>query len=486
MAAWGALGPGTRVLVLVAGGSVVAGAGYLLWQSAYPAEVAASAEPEPQASDAQDDTAGAAVKTAEPATIAEAKPPVLPERDLPAIDTWRVAPDGEALVAGVAAPMAEVTVLVDGVKVAKGDALASGEFALQFTLAPNPAPSLMTLSMTEPGKTEVVSDALVALGPIAGPPTVQTVSEAEVAAGAGAETAADTEVAAASEAALAPDALLVTAEGAVVLQEDVPADPALMTQVMIDTITYTPAGAVQVGGRGAAGSTVRIYLDNAEVAMLAVPATGKWISTLGDTAPGIYTLRVDQTDGTGKVTSRFETPFQRETLEALAIAAGQQTPVDNAAVAPSAKVTPVEPPAAAPAEELAAAALTETSPQPTPEAAVVPEIAPEPIAEPIAEPGAASVVTSPESEESKELAEETVALAEVVPEPRTEPQTEPQTESRQPVTVTVQPGFTLWGIAQDRLGDGVLYVQVFDANRDKIKNPDLIYPGQVLSVPATP
>ncbi|NJM83720.1 MAG: LysM peptidoglycan-binding domain-containing protein, partial [Tabrizicola sp.] len=52
-----------------------------------------------------------------------------------------------------------------------------------------------------------------------------------------------------------------------------------------------------------------------------------------------------------------------------------------------------------------------------------------------------------------------------------------------PVTVTVQPGFTLWGIAQEQLGDGVFYVQVFDANRDKIKNPDLIYPGQVLALP---
>ncbi|MFN3577786.1 MAG: LysM peptidoglycan-binding domain-containing protein, partial [Tabrizicola sp.] len=54
-----------------------------------------------------------------------------------------------------------------------------------------------------------------------------------------------------------------------------------------------------------------------------------------------------------------------------------------------------------------------------------------------------------------------------------------------PVTVTVQPGFTLWGIAQERYGNGVLYVQVFEANRDKIKDPDLIYPGQVFSVPET-
>lgn len=49
--------------------------------------------------------------------------------------------------------------------------------------------------------------------------------------------------------------------------------------------------------------------------------------------------------------------------------------------------------------------------------------------------------------------------------------------------VTVQPGNTLWAIARDRYGEGVLYVRVFEANRDRIRNPDLIYPGQVFTIP---
>ena len=52
-----------------------------------------------------------------------------------------------------------------------------------------------------------------------------------------------------------------------------------------------------------------------------------------------------------------------------------------------------------------------------------------------------------------------------------------------PVSVTVQPGFTLWRIARENLGDGVLYVQVFEANKDQIRDPDLIYPGQVFAIP---
>lgn len=50
--------------------------------------------------------------------------------------------------------------------------------------------------------------------------------------------------------------------------------------------------------------------------------------------------------------------------------------------------------------------------------------------------------------------------------------------------ITVQPGYTLWGIARDRYGSGIRYVQVFEANRDQIRNPDLIYPGQVFNLPA--
>ena len=53
-----------------------------------------------------------------------------------------------------------------------------------------------------------------------------------------------------------------------------------------------------------------------------------------------------------------------------------------------------------------------------------------------------------------------------------------------PITITVQPGYTLWFIAKQNFGKGVLYVQVFNANKDKIKNPDLIYPGQVFTMPA--
>lgn len=54
------------------------------------------------------------------------------------------------------------------------------------------------------------------------------------------------------------------------------------------------------------------------------------------------------------------------------------------------------------------------------------------------------------------------------------------------VRITVQPGATLWTIARVHYGSGVRYTQIFTANRDLIRDPDLIYPGQVLALPGGP
>lgn len=49
---------------------------------------------------------------------------------------------------------------------------------------------------------------------------------------------------------------------------------------------------------------------------------------------------------------------------------------------------------------------------------------------------------------------------------------------------TVKSGDTLWAIAKKYYGNGAQYPKIFNANTDKIKNPSLIYPGQILSIPS--
>ncbi|MDB5098175.1 MAG: hypothetical protein JWM80_2596 [Cyanobacteria bacterium RYN_339] len=48
---------------------------------------------------------------------------------------------------------------------------------------------------------------------------------------------------------------------------------------------------------------------------------------------------------------------------------------------------------------------------------------------------------------------------------------------------TVKPGECLWAIAERELGDGKRWREIYDLNRDLIKHPDLIHPGQVLRLP---
>uniref|UniRef100_UPI001BAADD30 LysM peptidoglycan-binding domain-containing protein n=1 Tax=Actibacterium sp. MT2.3-13A TaxID=2828332 RepID=UPI001BAADD30 len=206
-----------------------------------------------------------------------------------------------------------------------------------------------------------------------------------VSAGAGAEApAAEPAAPGAQGPAAAPRAptVLLAGEGGVkVLQA--PGAPDLGDGVVIETVSYTPAGDVALSGRGQGGAHVRLYLDNAALGTVQIGADGRWQAELAGIAPGVYTLRADQIDAEGRVSARYETPFKREAPEELARAA-------------------------APAD---------------PEA-----------------PVSASVVT-------------------------------------------VQPGYTLWGIAKRTYGEGVLYVKVYEANRDQIRDPDLIYPGQVFELP---
>ena len=422
----GALGAGAAVIVVLLG--------YLGWSLSQPAPVAEAPAADAVAVDAAQPAEAeaeepAAEDTAQIAAPAAEAPPVPPS-----FDVVRVEPDGSATVAGSAAADAKVSLRVDGAEVAQAQADGQGKFAALFTLAASDVPRLLSLVAILPDGTEIAAVETVALAPTK-PVAVAATEEPAAPA--------------------APAAVLLTDEGAQVLQSASDVPPEVLANVSVDTITYTPEGAVQLGGRGQGAGFARIYLDDAEKALVDIGADGLWAATLPDVAPGIYTLRVDQIGADGKVTSRFETPFKRETLEALA-----------AASAPAA----AEPAASEPVAEPEAPAEPET-------AAIEPAAEAEAVAagtEAVAETAPAVESAPVESVAAEPAAVESVPTEAVTAEPAPPPA---------PVTITVQPGFTLWGIAEQSLGDGVAYVQVFEANKDKIRDPDLIYPGQVFTIP---
>jgi len=558
---------------------------------------------------------------ASPAPVVAA-PAVVPPSIVapPTFDLVRIESDGAAQIAGRGAAQAVIVLMVDATAVAQAPVGSDGSFVALFTLAPNPAPSLLSMLMRMPDGDEILGTETVALAPIAGPaPVVVTEVKPEVApevtAGAAPEvtaaaapevTAATPEVTAAPTpevtaaapaevtaaptpevtaaappevtaaptsdvtaaapavvpadsadevtapvAAEPPAALLITPDSVVVLQDPAPRPAAVLANVTIDIIDYRPDGVVQFGGSGQAAQVVRLYLDNAALTETAVGSGGQWAVAAAEIAPGLYTLRADQLDKAGMVTSRFEIPFQRETLESLASAADPApavpgaavpsplspalpTPETVAAAQPAGADAPV-PQAEAPSDlpaapEIVAAAdgpaapavVSAANPAVVPDPALFPDPAakPEPATSPdpakvivpapvvAAAPGSeaapaaatppgpaptADLLPDPAQPAAPEAVATPVPAAAVEPAPAVvqgtapavAPSPDPAPAPAPPaVTVTVQPGLTLWAIAAASLGGGVRYVQVYEANKDKIRDPDLIYPGQIFTVPA--
>ena len=71
------------------------------------------------------------------------------------------------------------------------------------------------------------------------------------------------------------------------------------------------------------------------------------------------------------------------------------------------------------------------------------------------------------------------------PEQPTQPETpeEPQ-QPEGTVTYTVQAGDCLWNIASRELGSGLRWSEIYELNRDVISDPNRIYIGQELELPA--
>ena len=558
MASWSEMSAGARATAVAVVALLLGGGGYGLWRANQPdpATLASAADGTAPAAGTTDPAAGAEVTAEAPAEMAEA--PAVEAADAPAvatvetaaplaptIDVTRIEPDGAALIAGQAAPGAVISLMADGAEVATATADGSGKFVAMFTMPPGEAGRLMTFKATLPDGSEVAGAGQIAISAIAAPVAVTDAAPAP-------EPAPEP----------APTALALTEEGVKVVQGGTAVAAEVAANVSLDVIAYPSPTQVQFGGKGTPGQFVRIYLDDAPTGdAAAIGADGIWTVTLAGIEPRIFTLRVDQVDGTGKVTSRFETPFKRETPEALAaVTAPAESATDTqvadagavAQVAP-AEVAVVEDPAAvaaveaAPSTDAAAAAADEqvaaasdgamadaAEPAVTAEVATTEAATTEAVTTDVATTDvattdaattdaattdaagtdvagaevdtampadagataapAAGVVESAAPEASGDAATAPVAEAAPVEAVAAETATsdvaaaevlEPAPEPAKPatVTVTVQPGYTLWGIAQENFGDGVLYVQVFEANRDKIRDPDLIYPGQIFTIP---
>lgn len=90
----------------------------------------------------------------------------------------------------------------------------------------------------------------------------------------------------------------------------------------------------------------------------------------------------------------------------------------------------------------------------------------------IATPGEHNIRADELDAESSVIARVEVPFRRSVPDPGMEPG-----------AITVVKGNSLWRIARRHYGAGILFTLIYESNRDQIKDPDLIYPGQVFALP---
>ncbi|MDB9965062.1 LysM peptidoglycan-binding domain-containing protein [Planktomarina temperata] len=462
-----------------------------------PAQDTAAAPDSATAEAAPEETASES-SSAEAATDTPAEP-LSSQLSAPKFDVVRIEDDGSALIAGQADGRGHVILSVDGVEQAeaRADLSGTGQFVI-FAFIPSTGDqqSLKLHLYAEDGSGPVVSAQTVFVAPATAAATAtdstaapvqeevtvsespdtaaetdteteadtETETDTEIETGTGTETASTDVASPEAKADKAPATVILADEDGVrVLQDGAPS--AAKPAVTIDTISYSPNGDVILGGRGQAGNFVRIYLDNQFLATSKIAADGYWALELSDIEPGIYTLRVDELNAAGDVVSRAETPFKREAAEELAelMAAGTETE---------------EPSAEGPSESAAETQVVDAEVL----ASVEPEAADNPQTEEVVTQEEVNVQAevaklNPQGEQSSDggsLAVEgqPADTASVL-----------RTPSKKFRVRTVQPGSTLWAIAKESYGAGIEYFKVFEANKERIRDPDLIYPGQVFEIP---
>ncbi len=392
----------------------------------------------------------------------------------PGFDVVRIEPNGDAVIAGYATPHATVELLVDGKPAGRARANADGRFTF-MPPALSPGNSEIGLRATDPqgdvqrapANVSVVvapnrdAKPLVAVTSPDRPTLVLSQPDRPDATRPGLDTAPGGQALRADgDASAGRGARVTVPDGATAEPPRGPGGTPLATRVdpaapgdssnpghgsrpvaesaagptppKVVAIDARDGGRLFVTARAAAGAEVRLYLNDTLIAPATVGRDGTVTFAIGHgVRPGDYKVRLDLVDPvTGKVRDRAEVPFAAPAAghdvgveySAGSIASGRSTTRDDV-TRREPPVDPANPPQSSRTEGLAVNV--------PPEGAT-----------------GASEVTIPGIE-----------------------------------TARIERGDSLWRISRKVYGEGERYTLIYDANQDQIRDPDLIYPGQVLVLP---
>ena len=237
----------------------------------------------------------ASPQLAVPAPPAAAPRPAAPATGaaLPCFDVVRINPQGDAVMAGHAAPNSQVQIYDGGKLIGTVTADARGEWVFLPNDPLPPGGRELTLSARSGGNELRSEQVVVLVVPergkeiIAERPTVP-LAVATLRDGSGVST-------------------LLQGPG----RADAPA-----ARLSVDVIDYDTTGKLVLSGRAPPNATVQVYVENRLIGRTQSNAEGRWLLVPTDKlAAGLYTLRLDELMADGRVATRIELPFQRAALE---------------------------------------------------------------------------------------------------------------------------------------------------------------------------
>lgn len=212
--------------------------------------------------------------------------------------------------------------------------------------------------------------------------------------------------------------------------------------VSIQAVEAGQGGQFTAAGVAHPGNQCRVYLNGAYLADVTAGKDGRWsVEIKKGMKPGRYSVRADELEpGSGKVMHRAEVPFDYPAtlaggVSAKSLLARKDGTVAGALGTGQDKIAQTDGGLAG-AQHVASAASGSTAPLP---------------------PGAPASDVSPDA-------------AAVISDLH---------------STTVLSGDSLWRISRKMLGHGIKYTEIYASNVKQIKNPALIYPGQIFVVPSS-
>ena len=305
-------------------------------------------------------------------------------------------------------------------------------------------------------------------------------------------------------------AVLEPAPTATLAAQPVPA------HVSVFKVKTTDSSGLEAQGSADPGARLRLKLNGSFVAEVTANPEGHWsLSIDHGLTTGFYSLRAELLDAGGRAGGAAESSFAfAQRTAPIAVAQSEPSPTPPPALtsepakpAPVAIATPGPVSAPEPVKPPVAVAVATPAPAPasTPEPAKPVAVAiatPAPVSTPApAKPVAVAVATPTPAPVSALEPAKPVAVAVATPAPAPAVAAEAAKQAPQaaetPMSVadpshavvaeiraaTVVKGDNLWDLARHYYGDGLRYADIYHANENQIRNPNLIFVGQVFVVP---